>query len=112
MKNMKGLFVLIDFTKAFDSVSWSFIYNALEYFRFENNIINWIKILNKDFKAAVFCQNSLKSKEGVDKGNPDGGSNGPIFIYTRAFLTHYESDQVRKIVNYLKKDNYYSYIYR
>lgn len=50
---MKGLLVLIDFTKAFDSVPWSFIYNALEYFRVGNNIINWTKKLNKDFKASV-----------------------------------------------------------
>lgn len=52
---MKGLLFLIDFTKAFDSVPWSFIhvYKALEYFRVGNNIINWTKILNKDFKASV-----------------------------------------------------------
>lgn len=41
-ENIPGLLVLIDFEKAFYSVSWSFIYKALEYFGFGNNIINWI----------------------------------------------------------------------
>ena len=33
-KNIPGLLVLIDFEKAFDSISWSFIYKVLEYFGF------------------------------------------------------------------------------
>lgn len=73
-ENIPGLLVLIDFEKAFDSVSWSFIYKALEYFGFGNNIINWIKILNKDFKASVlqcgFLSEQFKIQRGCRQGDP------------------------------------------
>jgi hypothetical protein len=34
--NIPGLLVLIDFEKAFDSISWEFIYKVLNYFGFED----------------------------------------------------------------------------
>lgn len=51
-ENIAGLLLLIDFEKALD-FSWSFIYKALEYLGFGNNVTNWMKILNKDFRASV-----------------------------------------------------------
>jgi hypothetical protein len=36
--NIPGLLVLIDFEKAFDSISWEFIYKVLNYFGFEDYI--------------------------------------------------------------------------
>ena len=36
--NIPGLIILIDFEKAFDSVSWSFIDSVLSYFNFGNEI--------------------------------------------------------------------------
>ena len=52
-ENIIGLLVLIDFDKAFGSMSWPFIYKVLQFFGFGNTIIDWVKILNNDFKAAV-----------------------------------------------------------
>ena len=40
--NIPGLLVLVDFKKAFDSVSWSFIEKALEIFNFRSSIQSWI----------------------------------------------------------------------
>ena len=40
--NLPGLLVLIDLEKAFDSISWCFIYKILNYFGFGNNIIKWV----------------------------------------------------------------------
>ena len=42
-KNIPGLMMLIDFEKAFDSVSWKFLYKALEFYGFSDNFIQWIK---------------------------------------------------------------------
>ena len=42
-----GLLMLIDFEKAFDSVSWSFV---LDFFGFDNDFINWIKLFNNNVK--------------------------------------------------------------
>ena len=46
-QNIPGLLLLIDFEKAFDSVSWSFINKVLKFFNFGPSIINWINIFNK-----------------------------------------------------------------
>lgn len=53
INNLPGLLMLIDFEKAFDSVSWSFLYKVLHFFGFGNNIIKWVKILNTNFKASI-----------------------------------------------------------
>lgn len=37
-KKIPGLIMLIDFEKAFDSVSWKFIFEILEYFSFGKSI--------------------------------------------------------------------------
>lgn len=73
-ENIPGLLVLIDFEKTFDSVSWSFIYKAFEYFGFGNTIINWIQILKKDFKASVlqcgFLSEQFQTQGGCRQGDP------------------------------------------
>ena len=38
-QNQKGLLLLIDFEKAFDSVAWSFIFKTFEYFHFKKDLI-------------------------------------------------------------------------
>ena len=51
--NRDGLLMLIDFQKAFDSVSWEFIYNVLKFFGFCNKFIDWIRLFNNDISAYI-----------------------------------------------------------
>ena len=44
-ENDPGLMVLIDFEKAFDTISWGFLYETLTFFNFGNTFINYIKLL-------------------------------------------------------------------
>ena len=53
VKNIPGLLLLIDFEKAFDSLSWKFLYKVLNFFEYNNNLIKWIKIFNTDIVAYV-----------------------------------------------------------
>ena len=39
VKNIPGLLLLIDFEKAFDSLSWKFLYKVLNFFDYNNNLI-------------------------------------------------------------------------
>ena len=41
--NIPGLILLVDFEKAFDSLSWSFIQKVLILFNFGVSINNWVK---------------------------------------------------------------------
>ena len=52
-KDITGLLVLIDFKKAFDSLSHSFIFKCLRFFGFNDRLIIWIKILIENFKACT-----------------------------------------------------------
>ncbi len=40
--NIPGLILLIDFEKAFDSISWKFIHKVLQYFNFGHTVKQWI----------------------------------------------------------------------
>ena len=51
--NIPGLLMQIDFEKAFDSVSWKFLYIVLESFGFDNDFIKWIRLFNTDIKAYI-----------------------------------------------------------
>ena len=41
---ISGMMVLVDFEKAFDSISWSFLFESLKAFDFGNSFIKWIKV--------------------------------------------------------------------
>ena len=46
-----GLLLLIDFEKAFDSVSWSFLYSTFKFFNFGDSILSWLRLFNNEVKA-------------------------------------------------------------
>ena len=43
----------VDFSKAFDSIAFSYIEAVLKFFQFTNKMIAWIKILLKDFIIVI-----------------------------------------------------------
>ena len=40
-----GLLVSIDFYKAFDTLEWTFIKKAFEYFNFQEHLIKWVSVI-------------------------------------------------------------------
>ena len=69
-----GMILLVVFEKAFDSVSWSFMYKALHFFNFGPDIIRWVKTLYADAKLCVI-QNGIFSEffnigRGCRQGDP------------------------------------------
>ena len=53
-KGIPGLLMLIDFEKAFDSLSWNFLYKALAFFGYSKNLINCIKFLKRLSKLMFY----------------------------------------------------------
>ena len=43
-KQIPGLVVAFDFEKAFDSLSWSFLFKALNSFKFGKSSITWVSV--------------------------------------------------------------------
>ena len=52
-KDISGILLIIDFEKAFDSVSWKFMDKVLEYFKFGSDIRNWVKVFHKNSCSSV-----------------------------------------------------------
>ena len=72
--NKIRMLMLIDFEKAFDSISWNFLYRSMELFGFGKNIIKWVKLFNNDITAYVMqCGNlsrPIKIGRGCRQGDP------------------------------------------
>jgi hypothetical protein len=43
--NIEGAILFLDFTKAFDSLEWSFMTKCLEQFGFKSSFIRWIRTI-------------------------------------------------------------------
>lgn len=73
-KNIPGMFILIDFFKAFDSVSWDFIFNVLDFFKFGESIKKWVKLFFTNISSAINQNNILSDffilKRGCRQGDP------------------------------------------
>ena len=50
--DIPGLFLLIDFEKAFDPISWNFLNNILEFFNFGESIQKWAKTFYNNIKSS------------------------------------------------------------
>ena len=70
--NIPGLLLSVDFEKAFDSVSWPFIYKVMEFFGFGNSIISWIKTFNSNVKLSVNQCGNLSSFFNIGRGCRQG----------------------------------------
>lgn len=75
MQKINGMLVLIDFQKAFDLLSWSFINFILKMYNFPAYIISWINILYSDKNTSCVMNNGWSSQffnigRGVKQGCP------------------------------------------
>ena len=73
-KKKRGLLLLIDFEKAFDSVAWSFIEKSFKFYNFNDKIIHWIKTFYNGIKSTVIVNKSPTAwfpiERGVDRATP------------------------------------------
>lgn len=73
-EDIPGLLVLIDFEKAFDTLEWSFMDKALNFYGFGSNICKWVKVLYANAQSCVInnghCSNFFTIKRGVRQGDP------------------------------------------
>ena len=86
-KQIPGLIMLIDFEKAFDSVSWDFLYAVLKFFNFGDGFIKWITIFNKNIKAYVTQSGFLSDPINIERGCWQGDPIAPyLFIICAQIL--------------------------
>ena len=85
----RGLLLLIDFEKAFDSVAWSFIEKTSSYYNFKHDIMHWIKTFYKRIKSTVIVNNKPTTWFSVERGCRQGDPISPyIFLLCGEVLAH------------------------
>ena len=77
-KKINGLLILIDFKKAFDSISWNFLMNALKFFNFGPDILSKITTLNNKILATIQQCGHLSEFFQIERGCRQGD---PIATY-------------------------------
>ncbi|KAJ1700191.1 hypothetical protein LUZ63_008703 [Rhynchospora breviuscula] len=69
-----GVMLKLDFTKAFDSVTWPFLFNLLQTRGFPTRFIDWIKLLLTSSKSSILMNGTVgpafQHKRGLRQGDP------------------------------------------
>ena len=70
----RGIIFMADFTKAFDSLEWDFMYRSLEFFNFGPSFIQWIMTLYNSpvvkIKNNGHLSEEFKMTRGIRQGCP------------------------------------------
>ena len=57
--NVPDLLLLIDFKKALESLSWSFMNKPMKYLNFGESLLHWIETFYKNITSAIIQRFSL-----------------------------------------------------
>ena len=106
MRNSKisGVFLLIDFEKAFDSLEFSFLDRTLKYFNFGENIRKWVNIFYTDPESCIINNGHCSGRFNLSRGVRQGDPLSPyLFILATEILTNAIINH--KDINGIKIDN-------
>ena len=87
VKEISGIFLFIDFEKAFDSIEWNFIKRSLELFNLGPFLTRWFSILYNNSEAAVMNAGYMTDYFTVSRGVRQGCPLSPfLFILSVELL--------------------------
>ena len=79
--NLPGIILLIDFSKAFDSISFEFILSALRLFKFSIRMVKWVSTLLYNFQSQTMINGNASPRITLGRGCRQGDPiSGYLFI--------------------------------
>ena len=79
-KNIPGMILLVDFEKAFDSISWNFMYKCLSFLGFGESYIKWIKLLYRNTKLCIIQNGHFTEFFDIQRGCRQGDPISPYLF--------------------------------
>ena len=112
-RNRAGLLLLIDFEKAFDSISHTFIIKSLNYFGFGHSFIKWINVLLNDVSSCINHCGNISDRFKVGRSCRQGDPISPyLFIICVEILAlkirNSQSVKGFKLGNFEQKLDFYA----
>ena len=104
-KDIPGLLLLIDFEKAFDTVSWNFIQKTLTYFNFGPDIHKWVKLFYNNSTSAINQGGNLSETFNIQRGCRQGDPLSPYIFLLCAEILAIKIRKNKKIKGITINDN-------
>ena len=88
--------MLVDFQKAFDSVSFRYLEKCLNFMNFPPDIIKWIQLLLYNFQAVINHCGNISQRFDICRGCRQGDPIAPyLFLIAVEFLAHKLRNEVQ-----------------
>ena len=106
-QNIEGLILLIDFEKAFDSISWDFIRNTIKKMNFGDSFIKWVCMFHHGSTSKITLNGHYSIPFPLERGCRQGDPISPyLFIICSEILAlAIKNDQNLEGIKLIKKEH-------
>lgn len=80
VEKIPGMLVLLDFEKAFDSISWSFLKKALDFFNFGPDLQQWVRTFYNNPTTCIYVNGQYSEWFSIFRGVRQGDPSSP-YLY-------------------------------
>ena len=103
-KHNPGMLLLVDFEKAFDSISWKFMFKTLNFFNFGPDLIKWISVLYNKAKLCVIQNGVFSQFFEIGRGCRQGDPVSPYLFNLCVEILGHMIRQNKNIKDFLNKE--------